>query len=281
MSPEKWARLLFCLFLILFFPILGWVAAPFFYFFCRKPSQGLAGEEDAFLPPLFQPVFHPNLSKVEERKWMMKELDFLPLVEILRGRDLEMKRGAIEELAHIQTPEAIRILLEYRSDPEMEIRFFVTSALGKIKQAFDETLEASQKEMQKDVYKISARIFLAKLYLQYSNSGLLDSVIAKKYEEEALYHLKYAVKSEFANQEAFELLLKLYEGREDWIATFSTVEMMEKKNKGTPALRLTKKIEALYQMGRYPDVVLEMGPLRKLGGINREWEAAINWMRGS
>ncbi|EKD41926.1 MAG: hypothetical protein ACD_73C00439G0001, partial [uncultured bacterium] len=48
---------------------------------------------------------------------VLTELDFMPLADIMEGNDASLKRGAIERLGELKTPEAIQLLMKYRSDP--------------------------------------------------------------------------------------------------------------------------------------------------------------------
>ena len=147
---------------VLFLPGVGWIFGSIMLVGSRwgnvKAHQDDTGE---VLPASALPIIKPAQ---EPTSRVMQQLDFLPLVEVMACDDIDLKRSAIEQLARLRSPDAMKILLQYRRDPSLEVRFYVNSALSRIKKEFDEALDAARRQMQLDVYKVSARIFLAKIY---------------------------------------------------------------------------------------------------------------------
>ncbi len=267
--PKGNGRPLFLFFPALF-PLFGWLAFLGFYFL-QRTHDGVAAVSEAISPSFLQKGKIRSMQALPRQERIFKELDVMPLADILAGIDLDLKRGAIERLAQLKTPEAIDILLECRSDPSSEIRFFATSALTKIKREFDEAIEAARRHMKKDIYKISSRIFLAKVYLQYSRSHLLDVATAQAYEKEALYHLDYCIRTEEKSCEAFEMLIDIYMVHQEWDVALSVLELFERSKKGK--LEEIEKIrtQIYYNTGRYPEMLRELSKMRQRGGVDPQW----------
>lgn len=275
---RPWGRTLFLL--VFLFPFLGWVACGILVASFKPPKKKNVFEEDWKFLPVFETEFFAQKKGGSSRARILKALDFIPLVEILAGEDPDLKRGAIERLAEVRTPEAVAVLLERRKDPSIEVRFYVITALNRIKKEWEDQLEAAKREMERDIYKISARVFLAKVYLQCARSGLLDLMVARSYEDEALHHLKVAVKSEFGSREAFELLRDLCSRREDWIAVLGVLELARKKQKVGEDEFLEKKMDCLYRLGRYAEVAKNMAIRKKMEAPSSKWSVVLDWWNG-
>lgn len=261
------------------FPVLGWLGSAVLYasaiFFPPKPP---IGEEALWWEgPSIKPILSRPLARREQ---VARELDFLPLADVLAGQDVDLKRGAVEKLAQFKTPEAIQVLLAHRGDPSIEVRFYVTTALTRIKRELDEELDAAKKQMKKDVYKISGRIFLAKVYLQYSRSGLLDPVTANAYELEAQYHLDFSLQSEFASVEAFQLLIGIYLGRKNWERALQVVKLLEGRAKASPEDLAKIRIDILYRSGRYEEIPKTLAEQAVIFS-DPHWQAMAHWWRGT
>lgn len=218
-----------------------------------------------------------EFSKLRREERILQELDFMPVSEIMAGDDLELKRGAIERLAEIKSEEAIALLTSYRTDPDMDTRFFVTTALSRIKKDFEEQLQAAKEEMKKDVYNIAIRIFLAKSYLQYARSELLDDTTVRVYEGEALYHLQFSIMDEDAPEEVFWLLIDIYQARREWEKVIQVLDVIENRNLGDIENRTIMRIQALYNLERYPGVteVLEKSVSQK--PVGSRVQTLANW----
>lgn len=235
----------------LMLPGMGWLLTGVFYLAAGGGEIPAHLDEEDPTPRIALPKVSHELRR-EER--IAAELDFIPLVEILAGDDLDLKHGAIEQLERLRTPEAVQMLLQYRSDPSLEIRYYINSALARIKNEFDEELEAARQQMQMDVYKVSARVFLAKIYLQYARSGLLDSELAQNYEDEAIYHLTFAIESATPTAEAFRILIDCRLQRHEWMLADAVVEAASENKFVDPAEADRYRVEILYHTRRFAEI---------------------------
>lgn len=208
-------------------------------------------------------------------------LDFVPLVEVFSGTDIDLKRGAIEQLVRLRTPEAIGILLDHRSDSSLEVRYYVNAALARVKNQFDEELDAARQQMRLETYKSSDRIFLAKTYLQYARSGLLDEELARNYEHEAIFHLTFVLDSESPPPDAYRTLIACYMAHEGWTQAGAVVD----RARETQALSASEidqyQVMIDYHSGRYFKIPALMRSMRDNNELSSEWKSAALWWGGS
>lgn len=272
--PQRvWGRFFF--FLSFFLPLIGWAACGCFAFiFGKSPKKAPLFEEDLFLSPISKILKLASLG-LSKRERILKELDFVPLADVFSGNNNELKRGAIEKLAQLKSPEAIAILLNQRSNPSIEIRFYTTQALAKIKKEFDEELEAAKKQMQKNVTKGEFRLFLAKIYLQYTGTHLLDEVTNQSYETEALHHLHFSLQFDEMRDEGYFILLTLYRKRLLWSEFLKIVDMMERKKILGPEQATKKRVEAYYETKDYPAMAQEFQKIKVTS--DPEWKPILAW----
>lgn len=233
--------------------------------FPEDESWPLPGQPERGQPITPEKLF-PN---VERKERVLQELDFLSLADILGGADALLKRGAIERLAQLKTPEAIKLLLTHRTDSSMEIRFYATSALARIKKEFDEELESAKQEMKKDIYKVSARFLLAKRYLSYARSHLLDPETEASYEREALHHLQFVTGSPYGSEEANWLLLEIYRNREAWDEAFAILGQGNRFEQS--------KAMMYYAMGQFDQLVAQLSTMKATGILAKEWVPIADW----
>lgn len=209
-----------------------------------------------------------------------RELDFLPLVEILAGDDIPLKRGAIEQLIRLGTPEAIAVLMSRRSDPSMEMRFYVNTAINRLKKEFDEELNAARRQMQMDANNVTTRLNLAKIYLRYADSGLLDPDMVTSYEDEAMYHLIYALNSGSPTRETAQMLINRQIRRRDWNGA-------EKSVQKSGELRLISAVEAaeyqaeiFYSCKKFDQVAVVMRSIPAGSSLSPSLQTAVLWWGG-
>lgn len=208
-------------------------------------------------------------------------LDFVPLVEIFSGTDIDLKRGAIEQLVRLRTPDAIQTLLDHRSDPSLEVRYYVNAALARVKDEFDEELDAARQQMHVETYKSSDRIFLAKIYLQYAHSGLLDAELARNYESEAIFHLTFVIDSQSPLPEAYQALIDCYMEREQWEQAESVVQRARETQLLSAAEIEQYQVLICYHTGRYFEIPNAMRSMRAAGELPESWQTAALWWGGS
>jgi polysaccharide biosynthesis protein PelE len=262
---------------VFFLPVFGWIFVLGIYLsYCTpKEPDAIFDEDVTFQDKVFELVSKQDTSSKEDK--INRSLDFLPWADILNGDDIDLKRGAIEQLAKLATPEAIEILLHHRSDDSPEVRFYVTSALTRLKKSFDEELEAAKIQMQENVYMIDARILLAKIYINYARSHLLDEATEKSYNKEAVYHLMYAIDTDPKLSESYWLLLDLYRQEERWINALDLVKQIEKNGIATTDQIIKFRVELYYHTHRYDLLINEFKKMKDIPNVENEWKKLSFW----
>lgn len=236
-----------------FFPGLGWLGSGMLYLSHITYKKKSLEEEDHPWEYLFKKdLRHIKPQQATER--IIDELDIAPIADIMAGDDLNLKRGAIERLVELKIPEGINLLMRYRSDDQMEVRFFVTSALTRIKADFEEQLTVAKKRVQLDIKNMKERLYLAQIYLDYAASSLLDEATKSEYKREALFHLEEVILSGIDDRHAYDLLHDVYIELKCFAKNSDLINLMKEKCYLDEASYLKKIIENEFYKGNYESV---------------------------
>ncbi|GEM_PF-2788508 len=259
-SPARLWALTFAT-LIFLIPLFGWLsAAGLFWLQQHHTTRALpaAADDDHWPDDAHTPEAAGLSAPADARARIADALDLLPLMDILAGTDIDLQRGAIERMAELRSPDAIQTLLQLRSNASPEIRFYVTSQLTRIKQELDEELESAKRQMHHDIYKISARVFLAKLYHQYARSGLLDATTAAAYLTESLYHCRTAIASPHATAAAYRLMIALQTERAAWDDALHMLDKFSESRLAATDEVARARAELLFRAGRFEDTATHL-----------------------
>lgn len=270
---RNWAILFF--FVVLFLPLFG-VFTCLILFFAYNPSQipELEDDDEVFMPQLLPSQF--RYRKENWGKTLGRSIDFIPLADILEGDDPDLKRGAIEKLALIASPESIKAILEHSSDPSPEVRFYVTSSITRIKKSLDDELDAAKEEMKEKPDDIDVRLSLAKSYLKHAHSNLFDDTSSSTFRKDAIFHLDYVIEKA-PNLAAYELLLDTYKEANEWEKAVEVTISMAQNNLLTQKEETELMCEYSYQTRRYDLLKKHLKTLVKLKVTDKKWIAAAQW----
>lgn len=278
-GERLWARTF--IFWLLYLPMIGWIISGVLFightYFAKEYIFEEDEQEEETYDIYGKPYGIPTYSGDPSRR-IFEELDVVPLVDIFKGEDSNLKRGAIERLVKMRTPEAIGVLQKYKKDSSPDIRFFINSGLTQIKKYFDDELKAAQSEMKQDYYKISARFFLAKEYLHYARSGLLDKKTSDYYEQEAIHHLNEVIKTPYASEQAYWMLIDNYLDLEEWDKALKVLNDLEKNRSSVNTKKIIKtKITIYFNTKQLNQLLKEFSNLKALGSTEPKWSAHLNW----
>ncbi len=139
----------------------------------------------------------------------------IPIIDLLSGGDIEVKRKSIVILHKLKTIKSIMLLKKALSDANVEIKFMAASALLNIENDFKERINniedeiaAAEEEGYGKIYEM--RYNLAALISKYLMSDLLDDIEQKRLSER-MYALLNAAIAENKNYiEARALLAEEY-----------------------------------------------------------------------
>lgn len=109
----------------------------------------------------------------------------VPIVDLLSGSDVEVKRKSIVILHKLRTVKAITLLKKALADSNVEIKFMAASALLNIENDFKERIREAEDELEGADGEDGARLDemrynLAALISRYLSSGLLDAIAQKR-----------------------------------------------------------------------------------------------------
>jgi len=160
-----------------FMPFIGLFGclASYFSIITFVSTKGLAEDYQEETARVVDDEKLPDSVKNHEA-FMSNELNVQPIRDILSGDDQDMKRGVVDYLGRIATPDAVRILKQCLADDSPEVRFMSHTMLGRI----DEKHIKRIKDIQNDLEKASTEdhaILHEKLgycYKAYSDSQLLE-----------------------------------------------------------------------------------------------------------
>jgi len=146
----------------------------------RDTIEYIAGEP--LLPGLIQDV----------DAYMRQELNVEPILDIFRGHDENMKRGAINYLGRLGTPEAVRTLTRCLSDASPDVRLYAHSTLSKLDLAHNRRIQDAKGLIKKEGKKAEHHKALGLVYKNYAESGLLDTDTTNHYMNLAKLSLEQA-----------------------------------------------------------------------------------------
>ena len=192
--------------------------------------------------------------------------DVLPAVDALHSRDATLKRGAIEALSRIRTPEAVEWLLRARSDEDPEVRFYATSALTRLKRDFETAVQAAEREAYRRPRELEPQLALQRARYEYAASGLLDEAARNAVLLECRSRLTPR------DPESARLLYHV----ELLLDPARALAVLERLKEHEPPDRWTRKrAETLFALGRYSEVKRLLAQADP--GDEPRWRAAALW----
>lgn len=180
--------------LTLFLPAVG-LAGVFLAMIVSRSvfhRQGLAKE---FVQHSIIPEDEVEMEEVGDvSTFLREELSTEPLLDILNGSDIELKRGAVNLLRRLGSAEAVRLLRKSLSDPSTEVRYFAHTALARLEADFSKRLERAERAARKGSFE--ALCALGRAYRDYALSELPEGSI----RENAVLQARRALEKALAMQ---------------------------------------------------------------------------------
>ncbi|MFW5487780.1 MAG: tetratricopeptide repeat protein [Desulfovibrio sp.] len=112
------------------------------------------------------------------------ELSIEPIVDILNGNDVALKRGSISLLRKIKDKRAVELIKKCLADESSEVRFYAHTALTRIEADYAEQIKDAQARYTEEKTPYAARA-LARIYRRYASSGLPEDSILVQYMKDA------------------------------------------------------------------------------------------------
>lgn len=224
------------------------------------------------------PVALPGADEGSEQKFL-EAVDLVPAADVLLGQDQTLKRGAIEALVKIRTPEAIGWLLKARSDPNAEVRFYATSALTNLKREYETNLRAAELEIFERPSEILPQLAYCRISRDFALSGLLDTNAGDELLTKAVKWLSGGA----ANDEQCLRLLFEIEKSRDPARALPLLERLKNRIPGERLSWLKEEVILLFALGRYKETSEKVLRLEKESEFRPqesvEWESSLLWWR--
>lgn len=215
------------------------------------------------------------------RRELDEALDVMPAVDALLSRDIALKRGAIETLARLRTPEAIGWLFKARADADPEVRFYATTALTRLKRDYELAIQAAERESHRRPSDLEAQLAVQRARYEYGSCGILEREARAAILEDCRTRL--AALGDRA-QEAVRLLYLV----ERELAPERAVAMLDELERREPeAIRWRReRARLLFSLGRHAELARFLG--EKGGSLAAagdrapeagEWRASDLWWK--
>src|SRR5579859_5499537 len=211
-APGRWTTTAVLLGLLLFpgFGPLGCTLAFGIAQFLRKSPHQDVGSE-----PRAGAVISPSLAKRPVDA--LAHLQVQPLVEILRGSNIELKRAAIEALGRQGDHEAVRLIRTMLTDPHHDVRGDAAVTLSHLEDDFIRALRAAAVQARESP---SGAQRYAELCCRYASSDLLDPASSRLYHVRARDALEAALAQEPAEATLWSDLAQVHRALGDTRAAF-------------------------------------------------------------
>ncbi len=162
--------------LTLFLPAIGLAGSSLTFFWVKVflKEKGIVEDHMELTDYSIGEIQSPG-SGGNPQVFLQDELSVEPIMDILAGNDEDLKRGAVDLLGRIATPEAIHLLRGCLTNPSADCRFYSHSKLARL----DETHARKIKEVQELVGsrqgdEAEDLRHLGDVYRDYAESGLIE-----------------------------------------------------------------------------------------------------------
>ncbi|HLD73364.1 MAG TPA: HEAT repeat domain-containing protein [Bdellovibrionota bacterium] len=187
-----WYTLTFILFFI------SLVALPFFgsllmtlviiyLLFVKQEEKITFSTED--LEEEMYPYFEfekPQKMEEELGEILSRALEIEPYIDILKGRDPELKKGALNKLSEIVDPHSVKIMRLALHDENPEVRLMASKSLSKIEETMNNDITTALERINKSPQNAEVRNHAGALYYRYALLDLHDETTRRFHLQKAL-----------------------------------------------------------------------------------------------
>lgn len=263
--------------LAFFLPPFGWLAAGWFLW--RSGETTVHKEAYRFgddAPEESNPLAALG-TPAAIRKDLADALDVLPAADALLSTDPALKRGAIETLARIRTPESVGWILRARTDADPEVRFYATSALTRLKGEYETGIRAAEREAVLHPGDPALRLAIYRVKYEYAVSGILDGPARDSILGDCRRLLAPAASRD---PEAARLAF-LVERALAPEGAFTSLERLETVDPSRSGRWLRERVELLFMLGRHGEAARLLASRRAEALADatgdRDWQSAVLW----
>ncbi len=193
--------------LLPFFGSLLFLMALIYLIFVKKDEKIAFSTEDTEEEMYgFFEFEKPQKSEEELGEVLARALEIEPYIDILRGRDTELKKGALNKLSEIVTPNSVKIMRMALRDENPEVRLMASQALSKIEEKINSDVASASERVSQSPRSIEARNNLGALYYRYALLDIHDETTRRFHLQKALNEFLASLQ-ENCDQEKILLLL--------------------------------------------------------------------------
>jgi tetratricopeptide (TPR) repeat protein len=247
--------------LTFFLPGIGLAASLISLVVSRKlfAPQGLASDFEKRRHLLDETILMENPEEIDD--FLQAELSTEPLLDILNGKDIELKRGAIKLLRKTGTPDAVKLLKRCLSDSEVEIRFYAHTALSRVEEIYNKRLEKARAQANNPSFESYRE--LGRAYEFYARSELPDMDLRKHYLQTAAKSFEQALE---LHPDALDLAVRVGELCVE-LGDASHAAQCFAKALPTPGLQLDASLglcRVYFDAGDWPSLAATVGRMREM-----------------
>ncbi len=183
-APDQAYTFVLYVVLCFFIPVYGAAGCAAIMVYLRRAHGGrLAAQlDDMDTPELsHRPISPPGLGLLTVDQMVRHELSVQPYTDIVRGADRRLKQALIRRILTEWTPNAVTLLKELVADPDYDIRSYASVALTSIENRMSARIQQLRREHRQNPGDASLALRLARSYLDYAGSGLLDAGSTRHY----------------------------------------------------------------------------------------------------
>ncbi len=206
----------------------GWAGLVMFFAFFGGPLGYLAGVA-CYLFGVGQPTEMPLVEVVKAEMWikplpdreelvtfeaqLREELRTQPIVDLIPYADVPTAIAIINKLAETRSYEDVQLLRRMSTDRRPEVYQYALSKLDTMEREYALRIFRLQDQLIARATESSVRIELAKLYLEYTESGLLEGALQDYYWELTLGQVLEAMLLDPTRRDLLLDLAKLFHAR--------------------------------------------------------------------
>ena len=206
----------------------GWAVLVIFFAFFGGPLGYLAGVA-CYLFGVGQPTEMPLVEVVKAEMWikplpdreelvtfeaqLREELRTQPIVDLIPYADVPTAIAIINKLAETKTYEDVQLLRRMTTDRRPEVYQYALSKLDTMEREYALRIFRLQDQLSARADAGPLRIELAKLYLEYTESGLMEGALLDYYWELTLGQVLEAMLLEPTRRDLLLDLARLFSAR--------------------------------------------------------------------
>jgi len=162
--------------LTLFLPAIGLAGSSLTFFWVKVflKEKGIVEDHMELTDYSIEEIQSPG-SGGNPHVFLQDELSVEPIMDLLAGNDEGLKRGAVDLLGRIATPEAVVLLRECLTNPSADCRFYSHTTLARLDETHSRRIREAQALVSSGEGDEAEDLkHLGNVYRGYAESGLIE-----------------------------------------------------------------------------------------------------------